>query len=88
LYGRGGERRGVGRQSFGTAASNESIVPTHDDRLIQTIIEMVTGKTKSKWPEKNLRQYHNIEANYRGIASGRGEKQRTNICCCINFSKY
>jgi hypothetical protein len=46
--------KGRRRQAFGTAASNESIVPTYDDTLIQTIIEMVTVKEKSKWPVENL----------------------------------
>jgi hypothetical protein len=79
---------GEGRESFGTAASNKSIVPVHHDRLIESIIEMVTGKEKSKWPEKNLPQYHNIHANYPGIESGRGEEQRTNRCYGVNFPIY
>lgn len=41
-------------RSFGSAASNESIIPTHNDRSIQTIVEMATGQEKLKWPEKPL----------------------------------
>jgi hypothetical protein len=48
---------------------------------------MATGKEKSKWPEKNLPQY-NTHANYPGIESGRGEKQRTNRCYGITIGKY
>jgi hypothetical protein len=82
--GRGGERE---REFFGTAASNVSIVPTHHDRL-HSVMELVTGKEKSKWQEKTLPQYHNINANYPGIESERGEKQQTNLYYGINSPKY
>jgi hypothetical protein len=51
------------RQSLGTEASNESIVPTHDGRLVWSFIEMEIAK-------KNLPQYYNIHNKSRRTILG------------------